>query len=1038
MITKILIVDDHSFTRAGIKAIVETSNSNYMVGEAINGNDAIKKVREKQPDIVIMDINMPGLTGMEATKIIMSEYNTVKIIALSMHSGENFVNEMLHAGAVAYLLKEDAPEELLTAIKKVVHGEMYLSSAVTRTALNKNIESKDLNVLETKLYRPIIRDDYITRKNIIDKLEKNVTNPLSIISAAAGYGKSVVVSDWLERTSYLNTWISLDTGHNDFRIFLVYLIASIEKIFPGAMISSSNILNSGDLPPSNDILTSFINEICNINEDFILVLDDFHVIREEKIQKFFDEWLLYPPPNVHLSIITRRDPPLNIKKLENSGQITEIRMEDLSLSNDEVDELFKNLLSFELNDKTIGKLLDKTEGWIIGLRLASLALQKEEDVDRLLNALDGSINAVSEFLISEVLMKLPKNILGSILESSVLNRFCSDLLDTICTDKSKSDQNNVGEDLIQWLIQSNMFLISMDVSQKWFRYHHMFQQLLQIELIKQRTTKQINEIHSLASKWFKNNNYIGDAIEHSLKAQNGEGAITIIEENWEDTFDKGDWHIVEEWMTLIPEEDLIQSVNLLCVQLWILQRRHLVEEVTTIVSLIEQRKVELTDKEIGYLDFAKSTIHLFAGDIQKALAYAEQALQLIPKTHYIFRGATYALWTVALQMIGRGEEAVRSAKEALKNIDSPDELEELAHRRMHLNYIYMVNADLKLVKQNLEAFFALPNSSPYMLAFGWYFEASTYWWSYDQEGAIREFERVISYKYRCRPRIVIEAYICKAIVLQELKRTTEANKTIQKGIQFAEHTKDQVNINIINSGQIRVKLIQGELGTAEKWLMTTKHNKLDFSMQWWVEVSSITRCRVLIAMNTSESLSQAIDLLEEHRIYVESIFNKLRTIEVLVFQARAFLKLKRVTDAREKLNDALNLAIDHQFIRPFIEEGVDLQDLLLQQKKQGIRIKFIELILSRIKNNTDIPIQDLADQKEVIDQKHREQYMAFTRKEMEILHCVSEGLRNIEIADKLFNSEQTIKKHLSNMFQKLQVGSRLKLVAKARELGILE
>ena len=1039
MKAKILIVDDHSFTRAGVRAIVETSKDFEIVGEAVDGNDAILKVQEKQPDIVIMDINMPDLSGIEATKKILSVNSKVKIMALSMHAGEHFVKEMLNAGAVGYLLKDDVPEELVKAIEKVVKGEMILSSAVTRAALAKGDYPLDLNILQTKLHRPQITKDYITRKNIIDKLENNVDNPLSIISAGAGYGKSIVISDWLEKTSHLNTWISLDKEHNDFRTFLIYLIAAIEKIFPGEMKDTGDLLKTGDLPPFKVIFTSFINEVCNIDREFILVLDDYHIIREAKIHRFFDEWLRFPPPNIHLSIITRRDPPLNNRILRNSGRMIEIRMNDLSLSNEEIAELFNNLLGIELKDKTIKILQDKIEGWIIGLRLASMAIKDEKDVEKILQSLDTGANTISDYLISEVLLKQPENMIQPLIESSVLNRFCSELIEEITRANNEFREGHViGNDLIQWLIKSNMFLISLDSEQKWFRYHHLFQQLLQNQLIKRRTTEQIHEIHRLASGWFEKNNFIHEAIEHSLKAQNTDWAIHIIEKNWEETFDKDHWYIVEGWLAMIPEEVVVQSVNLLLARLWIIQKRHMVQEVPAIVSLIEQIKSKLTDKETGYLAFAKSMIHLFTGDIQKALAFAEQALQLIPKTHYIFRADTYGWWTVAMQVNGRGKEAIRSAEEALKNIDPPGEPIQLARRTMHPNFVYMVNADLDSVKYNLEAFFKLPNNSSFILAFGWYFKASICWWNYDQEGTIRGFERVISHKYQCRPRIVIEAYICMAIALQELNKSSKANKAIQKGIQFAKYTKDQVNINIMNSGQIRLKLIQGELGTAEKWLRTTKQNKLDVSMLWWVEVSSITQCRVLIAMNTEESLSEAIDLLEDYRIYSESIFNNLRTIEILVLQASAFLKLKRVKDARDALKDALELTIDNQFIRPFVEEGIDLMDLLLQLKKQGIKINFIELVLERIKNYSHDATQELTNQKQAYDPKLQDQYVAFTRKEMEILHCVSEGLRNTEIADKLFNSEQTIKKHLSNMFQKIHVRNRMHLISKAKELGMLE
>ena len=982
---------------------------------------------------------MPGLTGIEATKKILSENNSVKIMALSMHSGDHFVKEMLHAGAVAYLLKDDVPEELLKAIEKVEQGEMFLSSAVTRAALTKRDRSMDLNILQTKLHRPPIRHDYITRQRIIDTLENNAILPLSIISAGAGFGKSTAVSDWLEKTSYLNTWISLDKEHNDFRTFLFYLIAAIEKIFPGTMISTGNMLKFGDLPPFESVFTSFINEICSIDQDFILVMDDFHHLRETKIHRFFDEWLRFPPPNVHLSIITRRDPPLDISSLRNSGQMIEIRMKDLCFSNVEIADLFNNILGIELNDQTINTLQEQTEGWIIGLRLTSMAIKEEKDIDKIIQTLDFGINSVSDYLISEVLSKQPESMIQRLIESSVLNRFCSELIEEIAMGNNELKEGDADKiDLIEWLIKSNMFLTSLDSEQKWFRYHHLFQQLLQNQLIKRRTTKQIFEIHRLASLWFEKNNFIDEAIEHSLKAQNPDRAITIIEKKWEETFDKDLWYQVEGWLDMIPEEDLLQSVNLLLARLWILQKKHRVSEIPALIDLINSIKAKRTDKEEGYIAFAKCMIHLFTGKNQKALDYAEKALQLIPKTHYIFRADTYGWWTVAMQVNGRGEEAVRSAKEALKNIDPPGEPVQLARRTMHPNFVYMANADLSSMKRNLNAFFTLPNNSEYMLAFGWYFRASVSWWSNELEEARKGFEEVISRKYQCRPRIVIEAYICIAIALQELNRPTEADRAIDSGVQFAEYSQDPVNINIITSGKIRLKLLQGELGTAEKWFKATKHDKLDVSMLWWVEVSAITQCRVLIAINTKESLEQAGELLKNHKEYSESVFNKLRIIEIVVLQARVSLKLKRENDAKDALKYALELAEEGYVIRPFVEGGADLKELLLLLKKQQIRVGFIDMILANIKNIPVVSIQTKVHLTQIHKSKHNNQYVAFTRKETEVLTCVSDGLRNQEIADKLFNSEQTIKKHLSNMFQKLQVRNRLNLIAKAKELGMLE
>ena len=206
---KVLIADDHSFTRAGIRAILEPDESFEIVGEAIDGVEALDRVRLLQPDIVIMDISMPNLSGIEATEQILSEYPKTKIIALSIHTGEKFVKNMLDSGALGYLLKDEAPEELIKAIKKVDQGEMFLSSAITRIALQKEENVKELidrKVLLSKLHRPPIAFDYVVRAGIIHELESNVVKPLSIVSAGAGYGKSITVSQWLEQTRYMKCW----------------------------------------------------------------------------------------------------------------------------------------------------------------------------------------------------------------------------------------------------------------------------------------------------------------------------------------------------------------------------------------------------------------------------------------------------------------------------------------------------------------------------------------------------------------------------------------------------------------------------------------------------------------------------------------------------------------------------------------------------------------------------------------------------------------------------------------------------------------
>lgn len=396
MSIKILIVDDSELMRAGIRTKLESVKDFEIIAEAVDGLDAIAKVDENELDVVVMDINMPNLSGIAAAERILNINPDIKIIGLSIHSGEHFVKGMLKAGAKAYLLKDDVPDELIRAIHKVYSGEMYLSSAITAVALKEGRAKEQIEkpiILKTKLIGPALLKSYTIRKNIIEKLEKNCFMPFSLISAGAGYGKTIAVGQWLEKTDHRYTWLSLDEEHNDFRTFLLYLCAAIEKLFPDTLKATRVLIIKDDLPDPKVIFNTLINEIYDINEHFILVLDDFQIVHEKAILHFFNEWLRYPPPKVHLSIISRRDPQLKINSLRNNNQMTEIRMNDLSFGNDEIADLFKNLPGVELNDQIMELLQDKTGGRIIGLKMALLTIEDNDDYDNILKGLENNLSS---------------------------------------------------------------------------------------------------------------------------------------------------------------------------------------------------------------------------------------------------------------------------------------------------------------------------------------------------------------------------------------------------------------------------------------------------------------------------------------------------------------------------------------------------------------------------------------------------------------------------------------------------------------------
>ncbi len=386
---------------------------------------------------------------------------------------------------------------------------------------------------KTKLYPPTIISDCVPRTHIIENLNKNYRKKiLTTIVAPAGYGKSQLASYWLNDLKVKSIWISLEKNDDDLTIFLQYLVESIDKIFKGKIKQTQEYLVSVDLPSIQVIAHTLVNELDSIEEEFIVVLDDYHVIEENLIHSIINGLLQYPPENMHLCIVTRKDPPLNISKLRAYDRMQEIRMNDLSFVLDEIPVLYKNMLNIDIDDSLSKTLIEKTEGWITGLRLAALSGSTLDELKEVLKPLHGSFGLVAEYLLEEVLEKQSSEIKTYLMCTSLLNRFCPELIDTILG-QTKTEKTNLitGKTFIEWLDSSNLFIISLDDKGEWYRYHNEFQTLLQKSLKMSRKEKEINEFYFKASKWFEENDYIEEAIEHSLAGGDSINAAEIIERN---------------------------------------------------------------------------------------------------------------------------------------------------------------------------------------------------------------------------------------------------------------------------------------------------------------------------------------------------------------------------------------------------------------------------------------------------------------------------------------------------------------------------
>ena len=525
----ILLVDDHPVFRKGLEHLLAREKDLQIVAEAGNGREAVETAKRIQPDLIVMDINMPELDGIEATRRILSQAPATKIMALSVHSGKQFIRGMIQAGASGYILKESIPEEMIEGIRTVLAGNVYLSRSISNILFRDykhlvstpqaDIDEVSSPVLYTKLHHPPISADVIPRVRLIEILEKGFMHPMTLISAPAGYGKSILASQWLEISSAPGGWISLDDSDNDLHVFLNYFLEAIQTIFPRHELTARALLEETSLPDLKEIARLLLNDLESISERFILVLDDYHAIHNTVIHDLLIQLLVYPSPKMHMVLVTRRDPLLALTNLRSRGVLTEISSKDLRFTVAETQSFLERFLKVSINQSTAQVLEAKMEGWVTGLRLAALSIRNEADQERLIEELQSTSQFVRDYLVQEVLEHVPPQFKGFLLRTAILERFCSPLCNALAAvhlEQLSIETETRAEEFIHWLQATNLFLISMDVEGRWFRFHHLFHEIINTQLNLVCRPDELAALNKKASEWFESRGLVDDARKHAL------------------------------------------------------------------------------------------------------------------------------------------------------------------------------------------------------------------------------------------------------------------------------------------------------------------------------------------------------------------------------------------------------------------------------------------------------------------------------------------------------------------------------------------
>lgn len=933
-------------------------------------------------------------------------------------------------------------------------------------------------VLATKLFIPVTKSVLVPRPRLVKKIEQGLHNGsrLTLISAPAGYGKSTLAIEWVHWHLETNTtgpspaicWLSLDEGDNEPERFWLYFIKALQSIKAGLGQSILISLEQPSRPSGDEILTLLINEIARA-ETVIFVLDDYHVIRALPILQWVDALIEKQPPNLQLILTTRSDPLLRLSRLRARGQLTEIRSDDLRFTPEEALDFFRRTLGLDLGEKDVAILEEQTEGWIAGLQLAGLSLARETNPTEWLRSFNGEERYVMDYLIEEVLHSQTDTIRTFLLNTSILERMCSALCETV-NDSQAGTQSS--QAILEYLERANLFLIPLDSHRLWYRYHHLFADLLRHSL-HQRSSSQAVNLHKRASRWFEENNLLQEAVKHAFQSGDCDYAANLIERHAMGLITHSQVGTLHNWCAAFPEK-YIRSHPAICIYLaWTLMLTFRSDFRTAVSERLEQAMAALDEPEvpkevaIGFNGISVPTRDWVTGqvcairsqlllaafrahvDSDELIALSLKSLQLLPEADKPIRSiCTINLAFAHLMQVNineANEALIRSLQLALEAGNYYTAVTVFFYRARIAYFQGRLHEALAICDEGLAKFVpAFTNPEQEMPAIRSI---------YVVQGLVRlelnelaEAERLLtaaSSEVGWAPWVELVGYAALVRLYEIMGKEEKARETLAKMARIGpQHAYCAEGLSLLHDLLIRPD--QHVRAAAEDWA-SSHVPEYDGKIiipgigPFHVDTEYLagkTWAKIQLALNhPTEALKFILPVLDASR---EKKLN-LRIIEFSLLKSLAVNASGDKKQAWELLHEAIGLAESEGCVRIF-DQKLGLPGLLGEIAHHPGAGPFENQLFSLLLN------------KQVSIEKGQTQHPTFThgglgkseklveslsRRETEVLNLLATGLSIAEVSQKLFLSPNTLKKHTLTIYGKLGVHSRLQAVNKARELGLL-
>lgn len=906
------------------------------------------------------------------------------------------------------------------------------------------------DLLQTKLHvpqRPTYRQRYalVPRPRLIEKLNQGFLQgcKLTLISAPAGFGKTTLASAWVQQTKQHMprrthiAWLSLDKGDNDLPRFLIYFVSALQTIENNMGKGVLTTLQSPGVVNIESVLTTLLNEITEFPDDVIFILDDYHALESPPIDNALTFLLDYQPANLHLVIVTRIDPPLPLARLRGRGQLTELRTADLRFTRDEATAFLNQVMGLALSVEDIAALETRTEGWIVGLQLAALSLQKREDVTSFIQSFSGSHHHILDYLVEEVLSQQPPITQSFLLQTSILERLTGPLCDAVCKYETDGTSQSDEPVTLAQLAMSNLFIIPLDDERQWYRYHHLFADLL-LARLRRLHPDLVPTLHLRAVDWFEKNGLMTEAITHAFSAGDHNRAASLIEQAVSGTMLHGRLNKILRWLNALPEKLLDTRPRLRFYQAWTLAMTgqpkiadKILLDVRSSLKTLPASPENLALR--GELAALRTGIIIHHNDPDEIIQESEEALTYLPEENPISRARVYmALGTAyaysddmqkAAATYQLGRDLALSANNpflATANIELLAE-PQVYHQGRLQDAAQNLAQILELGKMADGDYQVFTGSAHILLG-----EINLEWNNlgsashYLEKGFKLLQKGGIGYT-------LTHCYCAKArfkLTVGEIDQAIEALQAATKAAQASPLMQFQMR-NL--ACQVKLALYLGDMNTAFQWAMGEKCTLPERLPIHLYETQQISLARVYLAQGNFKKTMETLNRIHPQ---AESADRKAHLIDIYLLKALAYQEQNESPTAIECLEHALSLGEPEGYVQTFVEQGEPMAHLLQAASERGIAPAYVDRLLTAV-STQEQPIPPTPT--------HSPSPLAepLTEREQEVLHLMAEGLTYNEIAGRITVSLNTVRTHVKNIYSKLGIHKRSQAIAKARDLHLL-